>query len=61
MGAGVGVVSLAIGSNLASSESPSSAETVFLVAAALGFLATMGSLYLLWRRTEKGGTPQGQG
>jgi hypothetical protein len=61
VGAGVGVVALAIGTNVASSDSPDTAETVFLVASALGFLATMGALYLLWRRTENGGTPQGQG
>jgi hypothetical protein len=61
VGAGVGVVALAIGTNIASSDEPSTAETVFLVASGLGFLATMGSLYLLWRRTEKGGTPQGEG
>jgi len=52
------VVALAIGTNLASSDDPSTAETVFLVASALGFLATMGSLYLLWRRTEHGGSTQ---
>jgi hypothetical protein len=58
VGAGVGVVALAIGTNLASSDDPSAAETVFLVASALGFLATMGSLSLLWRRTEHGGSTQ---
>ena len=56
VGAGVGVVALAIGTNIASSDEPSTAETMFLVASALGFLATMGSLYLLWRRTEDGGS-----
>ena len=60
VGAGVGVVALAVGANIASSEEPSTAETVFLVASALGFLATMGTLFLLWRRTEQGGrSPQG--
>jgi hypothetical protein len=61
VGAGVGVVALAIGTNIASSDSVDTAETVFLVAAALGFLATMGSLYLLWRRTERGGPTSQQG
>ena len=58
VGAGGGVVALAIATNIASSDEPSTAETVFLVASALGFIATMGSLYLLWRRTEHGGSPQ---
>ena len=61
VGAGVGLVALAIGTNLASSDSPETAETVFLVASALGFLATMGSLYILWRRTEGGGPTRQQG
>jgi len=61
VGAGVGVVALAIGTNVASSASPETAETVFLVASALGFLATMGSLYILWRRTERGSPSQQQG
>ena len=58
VGAGVGVVALAIGSNVASSDGPDTAETVFLVASVLGFLATIVSLYLLWRRTEHGGSTQ---
>jgi hypothetical protein len=58
VGAGVGVMALAIGTNIASSDEPSTAETVFLVASALGFIATLGSLYLLWRRTEHGGSTQ---
>jgi len=61
VGAGVGVVALAVGSNIASSDDPDTAETVFLVASALGFIATMVSLYLLWRRTEKGGSPPDRG
>jgi hypothetical protein len=61
VGAGVGVVALAIGTNIASTDESSTAETVFLVASALGFLATMGSLYLLWRRTERGSPTQQQG
>ena len=60
VGAGVGLMALAIGNNIASNDDSDTAETVFLVASALGFLATMGSLYLLWRRTEGGGSsPQG--
>jgi hypothetical protein len=55
VGAGVGVVALAVGTNVASSDSPDTAETVFLIASAFGFLATMGALYILWRRTERGG------
>src|SRR5262245_64619063 len=54
VGAGAGVGALAIGTNIASSDSPDTAETLFLIASAFGFLATTGSLYLLWRRTERG-------
>jgi len=52
VGAGIGVVALAIGTRI-SDGSLESAETVFLVASALGFLATLGSLAVLWRRTER--------
>ena len=52
VGAGVGVVSLAIGTDI-SDNSSEGVETVFLVAAALGFVASLASLALLWRWTER--------
>lgn len=52
-GAGVGLVALAIGTQIAD-DSPKGVETVFLVASALGFLATIGGLGLLWRWTRRG-------
>ena len=52
VGAGVGVISLAIGTDISDSSSDG-LETVFLVAAALGFLGTLASLALLWRWTER--------
>jgi peptidoglycan/LPS O-acetylase OafA/YrhL len=52
VGAGVGVVSLAIGTDI-SDNSSEGVETVFLVASALGFVATLASLALLWRWTER--------
>jgi hypothetical protein len=48
VGAGVGVVAIAIGTQLVN-DSPESYESVFLTASALGFVATIGSLVLLWR------------
>jgi hypothetical protein len=48
VGAGVGVVAIAIGTQLVN-DSPESYESVFLTASALGFVATLGSLALLWR------------
>jgi hypothetical protein len=48
VGAGVGVVALAIGSQGAEL-TPERSESVFLVASALGFAATIASLALLWR------------
>jgi len=50
VGAGVGVVTLAIGTNGA--ESPETFEDVFLTGSALGFTATAATLALLWRRTH---------
>jgi hypothetical protein len=50
VGAGVGVISLAIGTDIADTES---FENVFLIASALGFVATLASLALLWRWTER--------
>ena len=50
VGAGIGVVAIAIGTQVAS-ESPDAYANVFLVAAALGLLGTLTSLGLLWRRT----------
>ena len=48
VGAGVGVVSLAIGTDV-SGGSHESFENVFLVSSALGSVATIASLALLWR------------
>jgi peptidoglycan/LPS O-acetylase OafA/YrhL len=50
VGAGVGVISLAVGTDIADSEG---FENVFLIASALGFVATLASLALLWRWTER--------
>ena len=52
VGAGVGVISLSIGTDI-SDNSGSGLDTVFLVASALGFLATLASLALLWRWSER--------
>lgn len=52
VGAGIGVVTLAVGTQLVD-ESPASYERVFLVGSALGFLGTAASLLLLWRRTTR--------
>jgi hypothetical protein len=49
VGAGVGVVALAIGSQFVGETSDVAYERVFLVASALGFVATLASLVLLWR------------
>jgi hypothetical protein len=53
VGAGIGVVALAIGTQMvnAPDDSPEAYATVFLVAAALGLAGTLVSLALLWRRT----------
>jgi hypothetical protein len=50
VGAGVGLVTLAIGSNGA--DANARFETVFLSGAALGFAATCAGLALLWRRAR---------
>ena len=50
VGAGVGVVTLAIGANGA--ETPETFEDVFLTGSALGFTATSVTLVLLWLRTR---------
>ena len=50
VGAGIGVVSIAIGTQVAG-EADSSYANVFLVASALGLAGTLTSLGLLWRRT----------
>ena len=52
IGAGVGVVAAAIGTQI-SSDTPEGYSTVFLVASALGFVATLVGLVVLWRRTER--------
>jgi hypothetical protein len=54
VGAGIGVVVLAIGTQVVSGtpdDSPEGYASVFLVAAALGLAGTLVSLALLWRRT----------
>lgn len=60
VGAGVGVVALAIGTQIAS-DSPDAIATAVLVASALGLLATLVSLGVLWRRTvrERADTTRG--
>jgi hypothetical protein len=50
VGAGIGVVVLAIGTQLVN-DTPDDYASVFLVAAALGLAGTLVSLGLLWRRT----------
>lgn len=49
VGAGIGLVTLAVGTQLVD-ESPASYERVFLAGSALGFIGTAASLILLWRR-----------
>ena len=51
-GAGIGVVALAIGDHVVS-DTPAGYETLFLVASALGFVASQLSLGVLWRRTRR--------
>ena len=50
VGAGIGVVVLAIGTQLVN-DTPDEYASVFLLAAALGLAGTLVSLGLLWRRT----------
>jgi hypothetical protein len=50
VGAGIGVVAIAIGTQMAG-EADSSYANVVLVASALGLTGTLTSLGLLWRRT----------
>jgi hypothetical protein len=49
VGAGVGVVALAIGDHLVT-DTPAGYESLFLTSAALGFAASAMSLGVLWRR-----------
>jgi hypothetical protein len=52
VGAGAGVMALAIGTQLSSdSPTPDGMATVFLIASVLGFVATVVGLALLWRWT----------
>ena len=53
VGAGVGLVTLAVGANGA--ETDAEVEAVFLTGAALGFVATCATLALLWFRTRRHG------
>jgi hypothetical protein len=53
VGAGVGVITLAIGTQVVE-ETEDAYETVFLTGSCLGFLATCSSLLLLWARTRRG-------
>jgi len=50
-GAGVGIVALAIGSQIADPER--GGESIFLVASILGFVATAIALVVLWRTTGR--------
>ena len=52
VGAGVGVVALAVGSQIVGETPNDDYENVFLVASALGFAASTFSLGVLWRRTR---------
>ncbi len=52
VGAGVGVIAVAIGSQLVA-DTPESYETVLVAASALGFVATVMSLAVLWHGTER--------
>ena len=65
VGAGIGVVALAIGTQMVSApdDSPEAYATVFLVAAALGLVGTIVSLALLWRRSsgQRGARARGDG
>jgi hypothetical protein len=54
VGAGIGIVAIAIGS-LIVGDSLEAHTNVFLVASALGFLGTLASLAVLWRRTARAG------
>ena len=51
-GAGVGVIVLAIGAQIVNGD-PSKMNTVFLIAALLGFSATEIGLAFLWRRSGR--------
>jgi hypothetical protein len=55
-GAGVGVVTLVIGTRIVTETGPPQ-ERVFLVGSILGFLATIGTLALLHRATRRPPTP----
>jgi hypothetical protein len=52
VGAGVGLVAIAVGVQVVE-ESPEGYERVFLVASALGFLATLAGLGVLWRTVAR--------
>ena len=63
VGAGIGVVVLAIGTQIVSDkpdDSPEGYASVFLVAAALGLVGALVSLVLLWRRTADQRTAGGR-
>jgi hypothetical protein len=51
VGAGIGVVALAAGSQIVA-DTQNAYENLFLVASAIGFAATTISLAVLWRRTR---------
>jgi hypothetical protein len=52
VGAGIGLVAIAIGSQVVGDSLESNAN-VLLVASALGLLGTLASLTVLWRRTAR--------
>ena len=59
IGAGVGVTALAVGTHNTSSSTD--AESAFLVASALGFVAVVASSAALWFRAVKGRAPAPSG
>jgi hypothetical protein len=52
VGAGMGVISLAAGSQIVA-DTQSAYENLFLVSSSLGFTASTFSLVVLWRRTRR--------
>jgi len=48
-GAGIGILALALGAN--DLQDPEDFEPLFLTASVLGFVTTIGTLAVLWRRT----------
>ncbi|MGH2635152.1 MAG: hypothetical protein ACRDHU_03280 [Actinomycetota bacterium] len=57
VGAGIGVVTLAIGAQVVG-EAEDAYEDVFLMGSVLGFVGTSSSLALLWRRARRVDDPR---